>query len=311
MSSAADSLPMRAPSAVTVASVAGDGAMTKAQILANRALLLDVMGTAMVREKHYGVIPGTPKPTLFKAGAELLLMLFRIDGQPNVEDLSTSDCIRYRVTLKGVHAPTGFTVGHGIGEASTDEEKYKWKRAGSRRDFENTPEDRRRVKYGWDNGRREEYTVEQVRTNPADTANTILKMAKKRAQVDLALTCTAASDVFTQDLEDFEEQLASSVINAETGEIGAGAASNGDPQPQKREPERSSRGGKPAADAPRARSGGGGKCTERQALMISKKLETAGLPESEFFEAFTVEAIADLPFGKVDEALKWIAGTAG
>lgn len=306
MSSASESLPVRPPGAM-VASVAGDGAMTKAQILANRALLLDVMGTAMVREKHYGVIPGTPKPTLFKAGAELLLMLFRIDGQPNVEDLSTSDCIRYRVTLRGVHAPTGFTVGHGIGEASTDEEKYKWKRAGSRRDFENTPEDRKRVKYGWDNKAREEYEVQQVRTNPADTANTILKMAKKRAQVDLALTCTAASDVFTQDLEDFEDQLASSVINAETGEVGAGAASNADPQ--KREPERSGRGGKPAAEAPRARSTGG-KCTERQALMISKKLETAGLPESEFLEAFKVEALADLPFGKVDEALKWIASGA-
>ncbi|WP_418719751.1 hypothetical protein [Bilophila wadsworthia] len=38
--------------------------------------------------------------------------------------------------------------------------------------------------------------------NPADYYNTCLKMAKKRALVDAVLTCTAASDIFTQDIED-------------------------------------------------------------------------------------------------------------
>ena len=37
----------------------------------------------------------------------------------------------------------------------------------------------------------------------ADTYNTVLKMAKKRALVDATLTATAASDIFTQDLEDY------------------------------------------------------------------------------------------------------------
>jgi hypothetical protein len=299
---------VRAPSAL-VASTAGDGALTKAQILANRALLLDVMGSSMRRDQHYGVIPGTPKPTLFKAGAELLLMLFRIDGQPSVEDLSTSDCIRYRVTLRGVHAPTGFTVGHGVGEASTDEEKYRWKKTRSRREFDDTPEDRRRIKYGWDSEDRREYEILQVRTNPADVANTILKMAKKRAQVDLALTCTAASDVFTQDLEDFEDQLASSVTPNDVIDQ-APEEPQPEPQRQSRREERPRTNGKPATEASRSRgSGGGGKCTERQALMIGKKLDTAGIPENEFFEKFGIQAIADLPFGKVDEALRWIDST--
>jgi len=40
-------------------------------------------------------------------------------------------------------------------------------------------------------------------TNPADQFNTVLKMAKKRAHVDAVLTVTAASDIFTQDIEDF------------------------------------------------------------------------------------------------------------
>ena len=36
----------------------------------------------------------------------------------------------------------------------------------------------------------------------ADTYNTVLKMAKKRAQVDATLTVVGASDILTQDLED-------------------------------------------------------------------------------------------------------------
>jgi hypothetical protein len=38
--------------------------------------------------------------------------------------------------------------------------------------------------------------------NPADYFNTCLKMAKKRALVDAVLTSTAASDIFTQDIEE-------------------------------------------------------------------------------------------------------------
>ena len=44
--------------------------------------------------------------------------------------------------------------------------------------------------------------------NPADHYNTVFKMAKKRALVDAVLTTTAASDIFTQDLEDISACLA-------------------------------------------------------------------------------------------------------
>ena len=42
--------------------------------------------------------------------------------------------------------------------------------------------------------------------NPADYYNTVLKMAKKRAHVDAILTATAASDCFTQDVEDTQRE---------------------------------------------------------------------------------------------------------
>ena len=41
----------------------------------------------------------------------------------------------------------------------------------------------------------------------ADVWNTVKKMAKKRAHVDVTLTVTAASDIFTQDIEDMDETL--------------------------------------------------------------------------------------------------------
>ncbi|HKZ41992.1 MAG TPA: hypothetical protein VJ044_13590, partial [Candidatus Hodarchaeales archaeon] len=37
-----------------------------------------VMREAMVAEVHFGVIPGTNKPTLLKAGAEKLCLTFRL-----------------------------------------------------------------------------------------------------------------------------------------------------------------------------------------------------------------------------------------
>ena len=44
------------------------------------------------------------------------------------------------------------------------------------------------------------------RKDPLANDNTILKMAKKRAHVDAVLTGLGASNVFTQDLEDYEEE---------------------------------------------------------------------------------------------------------
>ena len=42
--------------------------------------------------------------------------------------------------------------------------------------------------------------------NPSDYHNTALKIAKKRALVDVALCATAASDVFSHEIESVEEE---------------------------------------------------------------------------------------------------------
>jgi hypothetical protein len=72
------------------------------------------------------------------------------------------------------------------------------------------PEDRRREKWVKPYGK-DPFKAKQVRTNPADVANTILKMADKRAYVAMSLLATAASDIFTQDLEDLPQEVAESI----------------------------------------------------------------------------------------------------
>lgn len=251
--------------------------LTVKEIRAQVNLIQEVMRGVMQSDTHYGVIPGTQKPTLYKAGAEKLLATFRIAVEPEVEDLSDDDMIRYRILLRGISS-SGHTVGVGVGECSSGEEKYKWRAAVSAKEFDNTLEDRRRIKYGRNNNE-----TPQVRTEPLDMANTILKMAKKRAQVDLCLTATAASDIFTQDIEDVPDELRENVSD-----------------------ERPKRTTKPPTAKPKASGSGDGKASEAQLKVLHVKLDRGKLTTEEFCHAFGIAELTDLPFEKVNDGLDWI-----
>ena len=230
-----------------------------------------VLNEIMLKDTHYGVIPGTQKPTLYKAGAEKILSAFRVSVCPVIDDLSTDDEIRYRVHAEGRDS-TGALIGTGIGECSTSEEKYKWRKAVCKEEFEATDENRKRVKYAKGRGGTH-YTVDQVRTVPADLANTVLKMAKKRAMIDLTLTATACSDVFEQDLEDLPEGTVE---------------------------ERGEQGGKPDVQQPEEQGGGesfglDGQCiSEGQKNMVITKLGEAGLLEADLCKFLKVKTLADI-----------------
>jgi len=182
------------------------GRMSVAEVTQHAIAVQEVMRAVMKEGEHYGKIPGTDKPTLYKAGAEKLCMTFRIADEYRTEDLSTADVIRYRVTCIGRHQVTGVELGSGMGEGSTGEEKYRWRKAVCDEEFAATPAALRRVKYARGRGGTF-YTVNQIRTDAADLANTVLKMACKRAKMAMVLNVTAASDCFTQDLEDLTEEL--------------------------------------------------------------------------------------------------------
>ena len=184
--------------------------MTAKDIQMQVNTIQQVLEQVMQKDVHYGVIPGCKEPSLYKPGAEKILATFRLSVDPEVTDLSTTDEIRYRVkvTLKSA---SGNFVGAGIGECSTDEEKYKWRTTYIEEEFEDTDDSRKRIKYTKYKSQPTK-KVQQIRTNPSDLANTVLKMAKKRAMIDATLTATAASDIFTQDIEDMPDELQGAVV---------------------------------------------------------------------------------------------------
>jgi uncharacterized protein (UPF0335 family) len=183
-------------------------------------VIQEVMRDAMVADTHYGTIPGTNKPTLYKAGAEKLCLTFRLAPTYIVTKTDIGNGHReYEVRCTLTHIPTGSVFGEGVGTCSTMESKYRYRNVA---DFEITdepiPKDAKERKkeyrsqgFGMKKVEGEwvwvKYKDSARQENPdiADTYNTILKMAKKRAHVDAVLTATAASDIFAQDLEDLPQ----------------------------------------------------------------------------------------------------------
>lgn len=199
----------------------GERSLTAADVRAQVNLMQDVMQEVMQDGVHYGTIPGTKSKSLWKSGAEKLMMTFRLAGEPDVEDLSKNGEIHYRVKVRLTSAG-GMFIGTGIGECNSQEEKYAWRAAVCDEEWDETPDNRRRTKFAkWQNKVEKK---KQVRTNPSDVANTILKMAKKRAQVDAVITATAAGDIFTQDIEDLPDEVAAEIAGQHRSRSAAGAA---------------------------------------------------------------------------------------
>lgn len=266
--------------------------LTAAEVRGHVNLIQEVMQAVMKKDTHYGIIPGCKQPSLYKAGSEVLLTTFRVAVEPEVTDLSTADEIRFRVRAKGIHQTTGIVVGVGVGECSTNEDKYKWRKAVCDAEFEATPETRRRVKYqkgGYVNGSYDKNAIikiNQVRTEPADLANTALKIAKKRAQIDLVLTATAASDIFTQDIEDMPEEL------------------RDDEQPEKKTVSQPQSKSKPEAKRPPSEDGPIG---DGQKRIIRAKLEAGAISETQLCEKFNVASVDAIQRSQINAVLAWLA----
>ena len=120
----------------------------------------------LIADIDYGNIPKTDKYCLFKSGAEKLCDLY---GYGKRFELISRDVdsekpyFAYEIKAVLFDGNTGQIVAEGVGCCNSKEKKY--------------------LKYA-----------------PFDTANIVLKMAKKRAFVDAVLTATRSSDVFSQDI---------------------------------------------------------------------------------------------------------------
>ena len=254
----------------------------------------------MVEGVHFMTIPGTDGKSLTKQGTEMLLSAFHISVEPMIEDKSDSDAVRFTVKITGTHMGSGIVVGVGVGRCSSNEEKYKWRKAVCREEWDATPEARRRV--AWKSGQKGAYSINQVRTNPEDVANTILKMAKKRAQADLCLTALAASDAFrTQPRPPNDQPTASQVREAARArpEPSAAVSETNAPSPETKRPEPATKAA--AAETPRP-------ATAAQLGLLRKKLDESGIPENAFLAQFELGRLDEVPFTQVDQALSWIRG---
>jgi hypothetical protein len=197
------------------------------RLIAQKTAIQKAMRAVMKEGEHFGVIPGTQgKPSLLQPGADTLCFLFRLHPEYQVERVERDDLIAYDVRCVLKHIESGKTWGEGMGSANSREKKYAaqstkkvcpqcqkptiikgkkeygggwlcWKKEGK--------SDGCGAKFADDD---ESIASQEGVAQTAgvwDLRNTILKMACKRAKVAAILTATAASDCFTQDLEDLVE----------------------------------------------------------------------------------------------------------
>lgn len=209
--------------------------LTPKQVTDQVQLIQQVMRDAMKDGEHYGKIPGCgEKPALLKAGAEKLSLTFRLAPSYKIERLDLPNGHReYIIICELRHIETGKLLGAGVGSCSTMESKYRWRNADAfevtdlaiPRDSKEKKSEYRKQGFGMKKIDNEwkwvRFTGDGSRVeNPdiADQYNTVLKMGKKRAQVDATLTALAASDIFTQDIEERLEDaqhVSATVVSSE------------------------------------------------------------------------------------------------
>lgn len=175
--------------------------------------------------EDFGTIPGTPKPTLFKPGAEKLCDVYgfqrKFEVTSRLEDWD-KPLFHYEVRADLVSLRNGLLIAQGFGSANSREGRYRYRDA-NRKCPECGKESiiKGKAEYGggwlcWKKkdgcGATFQSDDPVITSQPAGKVenediftlvNTLLKMAKKRALVDAVLSATRSSGIFTQDVEDF------------------------------------------------------------------------------------------------------------
>lgn len=178
----------------------------------------------LVEGEDFGRIPGTPKPTLLKPGADKLCELYGLsDDYEFIERVEDFDRGLFDYTIKCLLTDrrSGMHVSAGLGSCNSLEQRYRWR--DSKRLCPQCGKDaiiKGKAEYGggWicfakkggcgakfpddDESITGQTIGRVVNEDVADLKNTVLKMAKKRAKVDATLSATRSSGIFTQDTED-------------------------------------------------------------------------------------------------------------
>lgn len=155
---------------------------------------MEVIKTLMKENIHYGKVPGTPKPSLWQPGAQLLDTLHgyapTFDLIDKVEDWDKG-FFMYRYKCRLLRRRDGMLVAEGEGSCNSQQKKY-----------------------------RDAVYKDGTPVNPRDNANTFLKMAQKCAHISATLNATGLADIFTQDVEDMVGQFMTEVKEKEEDKKG-------------------------------------------------------------------------------------------
>lgn len=160
-----------------------------------------VVQKSLKQDHDYGVIPGTNKPTLLKPGAEKILMLMGLTSEYEItEKVQDYEKGFFAFSIKCILKKGNQKITEGVGHCNTKEDKYRYRWAFENEVPEGIDKDSLKSKqFG-------KYTKYQLENDePYSLVNTVLKMAKKRAQIDATLTVASLSEIFTQDLEDMRD----------------------------------------------------------------------------------------------------------
>lgn len=166
----------------------------------------NLVQTNLTEGKDYGTIPGTKKPTLYKAGAEKIVVLGKLRSTFDVLDRTKdfeNEFFQFEIRWNLWIGDNIIVQGVGLCSSKEDKYRYRWlpeKKLPASVKKENLPCKELNGKYG-------KYKVYRVENDDiCSIANTIEKMAKKRALVDAALLVGSLSELFTQDVEDLPEE---------------------------------------------------------------------------------------------------------
>lgn len=281
------------------------GALSVADVRGQTGLIHAILKEVMQEDQHYGKIPGTDKPTLLKAGAEKLCLTFRLDPQYEIEQQKDGAHLTIVSKCTLYHIPSGQRFGSGMGSCSTKESKYAYRKASRRcphcgseaiikgKDFKNDGKPTGWICYAKKGGCGAKFldgdkSVEEQATGRvpnediADTYNTVLKMANKRSLVAAVLNTTAASDIFTQDIEDmpaFTESAPAPAAGTQTSSPDASGAEDA---------------GAPLMASP------------EQIEAMHAALSEADLDIQKLLAKAEIKSLSDMPAEDVPGAIRWI-----
>lgn len=152
-----------------------------------RELLRGFVKSQLTDGVDFGVIPGTPKPTLYKPGAEKIARVFmlgvRVKLVDKVLERGTENfaMFTYQAEVYSLQNDS-VVIAQCDGSCNSAEKKYATRRMKGGGQSEATP--------------------------VTDVLNTLQKMAQKRAIVGAIILATGASDFFTQDIDDADDAAA-------------------------------------------------------------------------------------------------------